>query len=229
MVQSWHSRVAVAFRSVDATISSCCAALPSHGVARETDERQRLRSLAADYCVEHGVSDLTLRRLGQSIGSNNRMMLYYFGSKEGLILEALVEALNRFPQLEGAFTVLERADVPLGDRLLGAWRAIAAEESVPYMRLFFEVFGLAVQNPERFSLFLDTVGNTWTDRVAKVLRVEGVPLAASRRLGREMVGLWRGLQFDLLASGDRRNIERSYESAVRDFVSRCDAARNSLV
>lgn len=184
-------------------------------------ERERLRSLLADYCVEHGVADLTLRRVGQAIGSNNRMLLYYFESKEGLILEALEEANRRFPQIEGVFDALGKPDRPLDDRLIAAWKAISAEPNMPYLRLFFEVFGLAVQNPSRFEAFLSRVGREWSERVAEVLRSEGVPSADADHLGRQIVALWRGLQFDLLASGDRRRIERSYRAAARDVVERC--------
>lgn len=147
---------------------------------KDLPERDRLRSLVADYCVEHGVAELTLRRVGQTIGSNNRLLLYYFDSKEGLILAALQEANRRFPQLEGVFAALEKADRPLLDRLLAAWRSISAEPNMPYLRLFFEVFGLAVQNPARFGEFLSRVGREWSERVADVLRAEGIPSGDAR-------------------------------------------------
>jgi AcrR family transcriptional regulator len=44
-------------------------------------ERERLLGLVAGYVLEHGIADLTLRRLAAAIGSNNRMLLYYFGSR----------------------------------------------------------------------------------------------------------------------------------------------------
>src|SRR5687768_15916342 len=106
-------------------------------------ERDRLRSLVADYCVEHGVADLTLRSVGRAVGTNNRMLLYYFGSKEGLIMEALREANDRFPQLQGVFAALDDRERPLVDRLLDAWTSISSERNLPYLRLFFEIFGLA--------------------------------------------------------------------------------------
>lgn len=199
------------------------AALRSLSVEPQVTERERLRARVADHCVEHGVSDLTLRGVAQAVGSNNRMLLYYFGSKEGLISEALAEAMSRFPQLQGTFDALEAPERALQDRLLSAWRAISAEPNLPYLRLFFEVFGLAVHRPARFADVLTSVGNEWSQRVALTLRGEGVPAAEARVMARELVALWRGLQFDLLATGDRRNIERTYQAAVRDLVQRVDA------
>lgn len=190
-------------------------------------ERERLRGLVADHCVANGIADLTLRGVAEAVGSNNRMLLYYFGSKDGLILEALMEAMSRFPQLQGVFASLDDRRLPLTDRLLGAWRSISAEENLPYLRLFFEVFGLATQRPDRFGGFLDSVGNEWTQRVAAALRSEGVPTAESRLLAREVVAVWRGLQFDLIATGDRRSIQRTYEAVARNVAQRAEVAAAS--
>jgi len=176
--------------------------------------------LVADYCVEHGVADLTLRSVGTAVGTNNRMLLYYFGTKEGLIIAALREAIGRFAQLEGMFRAMSEPTQPLQSRLIAAWRAISAESNMPYLRLFFEVFGLAAQHPERFGEFLETVGREWTDRVAKILRDEGVPSTEARPMARHLVAVWRGLQFDLIASGERANIERSYAVVAAQLAER---------
>ena len=61
-------------------------------------ERERLLGLVAGYVLEHGIADLTLRKLGAAIGTNNRMLLYYFGTKERLISDALLAASHRFPR-----------------------------------------------------------------------------------------------------------------------------------
>jgi AcrR family transcriptional regulator len=186
-------------------------------------ERDRLCSLVADYCVEHGVADLTLRSVGAAVGTNNRMLLYYFGSKEELIIAALREAIGRFAQLEGMFQAMSEPSQPLQPRLIAAWKAISAESNIPYLRLFFEVFGLAAQHPERFGQFLENVGREWTDRLAKILRDEGVPMAEARPMARHLVAVWRGLQFDLIASGDRANIHRSYALVATELAQRVQA------
>jgi AcrR family transcriptional regulator len=172
-------------------------------------ERDRLRALIADYCVEHGVADLTLRKVGEAVGSNNRMLLYYFDSKEELIVAGLEEAMARIPQVEGVFEALGDRERPLSNRLVEAWQSIAAEPNLPYLRLFFEVFGLAAQHPARFGRFLDTVGREWSERLADVFRVEGVADADAQPLARQLVAVWRGLQFDLIATGDRPNIDNA--------------------
>lgn len=192
-------------------------------MTRDGDERQRLLSLAADWCLANGVGDLTLRALGQAIGTNNRMLLYYFGSKEQLIADALAEVMSRYPGIAGVLDELDRHDVPLTDRLDAAWRGLAAEP-VP-MRLFFEVFGLAAHHPGRFDTYLHVVGQVWIDRVTTALRGDGMPAADARLLGREIVALWRGLQLDLVSGGDRRAVDATHAAAARSIAARAQPVR----
>ncbi len=187
-------------------------------------ERERLLALAAGYVLEHGIADLTLRKLGRAIGTNNRMLLYYFGSKEQLIEHALAVAAQGFPALNSAIAALDGPG-PLAERLLAGWAAIADADNLPFHRLFFEVFGVAAHRPGRFDGFLASVGHDWTNRVTSALHAEGVADPHARRLARELVALWRGLQFDLLSTGDAAAVADSYAATATAFAQRCAAAR----
>ena len=174
--------------------------------------------------LEHGITGMTLRGLGAAIGTNNRMLLYYFGSKEQLIAQALAEAAQRFPAFTAGTAALDDPGVPLVDRLLAAWRGIAAPENLPFLQLFFEVFGQAVHNPGRFDDFLTRVGHDWTNQVAKALQAEGIIATEAAALAREIVAVWRGLQFDLLSTGDADAVAASYAGTAAAFAQRCEAA-----
>jgi AcrR family transcriptional regulator len=182
-------------------------------VAEESSERQRLLDLVAGYCIEHGVAELTLRGVAQAVGSNNRMLLYYFGSKEQMIATALIAAGERFPLVLRSFETLE-GDGPLDRRLDAAWRSLSADVNLPFIRLFFEVLGLAIHQPGRFDGFLGSVSHQWADRVTAVLRREGLTDAAARRTGREIVALWRGLQLDLVSGHERGPLDRANAAAA---------------
>ncbi|WP_420451935.1 TetR/AcrR family transcriptional regulator [Ilumatobacter sp.] len=177
-------------------------------------ERERLLDLVTAHCLEHGVADLTLRRVAADVGTNNRMLLYYFTSKEGLIESALLHAVGRFPRVVGAIDLLHDRAAPLEERLARCWREISHPVNTPFMRLFFEVFGLAAHRPEPFRTYLDRAGHEWNARVEEVLVAEGLPRPDAALLGREIVALWRGLQFDLLSSGERDEIDRSHDRAA---------------
>src|SRR5215468_11131787 len=47
---------------------------------------------AYEYALEHGLADLSLRPLAAAIGSSPRVLLYLFGSKEGLVRALLARA-----------------------------------------------------------------------------------------------------------------------------------------
>lgn len=187
-------------------------------VVEDSAERRRLLDLLAGHCIEHGVAELTLRRAAEAVGSNNRMLLYYFGSKEQMIATALIAAGERFPLVLRSFEQLE-ADGPLADRLHAAWRSLSADVNLPFIRLFFEVLGLAIHQPGRFDGFLGSVSHQWADRVTAVLRREGLTAAAARRTGREIVALWRGLQLDLVSGHERGALDRAHAAAARRIAA----------
>lgn len=180
-------------------------------------ERDRLLGLVADYVLEHGIADLTLRKLGAAIGTNNRMLLYYFSSKEQLIEQALLAASQRFPVFASAMAGFAGPE-PLAERLDRCWAGIAAAENHAFHRLFFEVYGVALQQPGRFDGFLTRVGHDWVDLVAAQLRDEGVAEPAAP--ARELVALWRGLQFDLLSTGDAVGVAAAHSAAAAAFADR---------
>lgn len=57
--------------------------------------RQRLLDAAIEYTAEHGISDLSLRSLAAAPGTSHRMLIFHFGSREGLWGARVVEALLR--------------------------------------------------------------------------------------------------------------------------------------
>src|SRR3954466_885267 len=61
-------------------------------LARVTVRREELLEKAYGFVLEHGLADLSLRPLAQAVGSSPRVLLYLFGSKDGLVRELLARA-----------------------------------------------------------------------------------------------------------------------------------------
>jgi AcrR family transcriptional regulator len=65
------------------------------------DEDKSAKELLLERVVDHfvadGLGDLSLRKIATAIGTSHRMLLYHFGSKDGLLLEVVraVEARSR--------------------------------------------------------------------------------------------------------------------------------------
>jgi AcrR family transcriptional regulator len=182
--------------------------------------RDRLLDLAVDHVLAHGVAALTLRGLAAAIGSNNRMLLYYFGSKEQLTMDALVAASSRFPRFRSISHDLRSSPADLETRLFEAWDGIAAAETRPFARLFFEVFGLAVNRPDVYGGWLENVAHDLVTDVAATFEREGLGGKAAEVLARELVACWRGLQMDLLGSSDERRAHLAAQAAVESVCAR---------
>ncbi len=178
---------------------------------RVTGERERLLALTTDVCLANGVSTLTLRNLATAVGSNNRMLLYYFDSKEQLVLEALAEAARRHWALSGAAPAEPGA---MEAWLCRSWRALVAPVNRPFIRLFLEVTGLAVQQPDRFTGFVESL-EPFTELLVASLHNQGVGATEARDLATEIVALWRGLQYELVTGGDVRRVNRVHDRGVR--------------
>ncbi|HWG26323.1 TetR/AcrR family transcriptional regulator [Actinospica sp.] len=183
-------------------------------------ERERLLGLAVDYVLSNGVASLTLRGLATAIGSNNRMLLYYFGSKDQLTMDALDAAASRFPRFRSISQHLRSSPADLETRLSEAWDGISAAETRPFARLFFEVFGLAVNRPDSYGAWLEQVAHGLVDDVTATLEREGMRRASAEVLARELVGCWRGLQMDLLSSSDERRAHLAAQAAVSSVCAR---------
>lgn len=190
-------------------------------VQHESSEKKaELLERIVDHVLENGISQLTLRALATAVGSNNRMLLYYFGSREELVVAALHGAEHRFPGIVGVVDHLGGPDRPLEERLLTVWRTVSDPVNQPFNRLFFEVFGLASFDRERYAALLGDIGTEWVGQVASAYRDEGVPEARAESLAHETVALWRGFQATMLSLGAGEVVERAALDATEALVAR---------
>ena len=74
----------------------------------EGSPRERLLESVIQHFAEHGLADQSLRHIAEAIGTSHRMLLYHFGSKDGLLLEVVraVEARYRGSYLGILWAVL---------------------------------------------------------------------------------------------------------------------------
>ena len=124
-----------------------------------TDTRERLLAAAVDYAAEHGLADLSLRGLAAGLGTSHRMLIFHFGSKEGLLVEvvraveaqqrALLEELRANPELD-----------PLG-QMRAFWQHLTSPALRPYERLFFEVYAQGLLGKEPARRLLEDAIDAW--------------------------------------------------------------------
>jgi AcrR family transcriptional regulator len=169
-----------------------------------SDERARLLAATIEHAEQHGISDLSLRQLAAALGTSHRMLVYYFGSKDELLVEVTraVEARQR-----DALDALVADDaLDATEQIRAMWRRLTDPSLWPQERLFFELYGQALQGRAHSASLLDGIVDDWLGPLTEVAVRQGVPRAKARADARLSLAVTRGLLLDLLATGDRRGV-----------------------
>lgn len=194
-------------------------------MSRSPDEKRRAGLLDAivDYVCKHGVADLSLRPLAKAVDSSPRVLLYYFGSKEDLVTEVLEQAGARQRAL---FERLRTRRFAAEDACREIWRIMSAPSSEPVFRLFFEVYGLALQDRKRFARFLKRVVEPWLQFIATPLIQDGWADADARAYATIVIAGFRGFLLDLCATRDRDRVDRAVQMWLEtlSFITAKDVA-----
>ncbi|MCE3552316.1 TetR/AcrR family transcriptional regulator [Pseudonocardia sp. RS11V-5] len=165
--------------------------MADEGQGAGSPRREELLEAAYAYVLRHGLADLSLRPLAKEIGSSPRVLLYLFGSKDGLV-RAL---LGRARDAELALL----ADLPAGDAaglLRALWEWLAAPAHRDLLRLWVEGYGRALTEPDGpWAGFAEATVRDWLAVLGRVL-----PEPAAT----EALAVLRGALLDLLATGEAR-------------------------
>ncbi len=179
--------------------------------------RQQLLEAVAQYILDVGLADLSLRPLAENLATSPRMLLYYFGSKERLLVEALRQ-IRLWQQEEAASWFAEDTPFDPASMLERAWQWFSSQQAEPFMRLFFEVYGLALQEPSKYRSFLDDVVVDWMPFAEAMMVAVGVPAREAPRQATLLIAVHRGLLLDLLATGDRERVDASHRQLIADLT-----------
>src|SRR3954451_14339920 len=174
--------------------------------------REALLDAAVEYAVHHGVSDLSLRQLAADLGTSHRMLIYHFGSKEGLLVAVINEVERRQRDQMAAIDV--NLELPVSEVMRRMWRRLSDPAMWPHERLFFEVYGQALQGREHTTQLLDGIVEDWLAPAAELLVQRGMSRRDARALARLGLAVVRGLLLDLLATGDRKGCTAALEHFI---------------
>jgi AcrR family transcriptional regulator len=176
----------------------------------QTRKEALVESLIA-YLLGHGLADLSLRPLAAATGTSARLLIYHFGSKEGLLAEVL-ETMQA--QLRQSFSrLLERP--PVGGRakppLKLLWDWAIAPKNFPYLKLLYELQVLAVQNPDAYAQYLQRNAANWSELALALLPAqERDPAFATL-----CVAVFDGLFLELMSTGDRKRTTQAIDRFIR--------------
>ncbi|HET6165247.1 MAG TPA: TetR/AcrR family transcriptional regulator [Marmoricola sp.] len=167
--------------------------------------QQELLELAYAYALEQGLVDLSLRPLAAAIGSSPRVLLYLFGSKDGLVRALLARA--RVDEL-ALLDDLDSGDAPERLGLLAAaerlWAWLSAEDHRALLRLWAEGYVRSLVEPDGpWAGFAEATVRDWL-AVLDGRRDEAGDGGAERRT--YVLAVLRGGLLDLLATGDTARV-----------------------
>ncbi len=179
----------------------------------EPGARDRLLHDAIAYVADHGLADLSLRRVAAAIGTSHRMLSYHFGGKEGLVV-AVIRAVEQEQRERMAELEIDPTLSP-AEMARRMWRHLSDPALWPNERLFFEMYGHALQ--ARFPGapdFLRDIVESWLEPIAAIRHAQGVDPEVARAQARLDLAMTRGLLLDLLATGDRAGADAAAEQAI---------------
>lgn len=165
---------------------------------------------AVDTAFERGLAGLTFAKVAERLGTSDRMVVYYFATKDELIESVVGEVAS------GLFSVLDEA---IGESsrnprqmLQVAWPVFATKRNDPVLRLFFELVGLASARTEPYAALASKILKEWASWLEP--RMSG-PSTGRRAAALSVMAQVDGLLLLRLALGPR-----AADDAFRDLMAR---------
>ena len=83
--------------------------------------RESLLADAVEHFAKNGIGDASLRNIATSIGTSHRMLIYHFGSREGLLAEVVRTVEHQQRDLLATLS-----DLPIEEQSELFWRRVQA-------------------------------------------------------------------------------------------------------
>lgn len=180
------------------------------------DIRARLRAQAVDFVLSHGLQDLALRPLAKALKTNARMLVYHFGSREGLMRQILTGLREREDaRIQAWFQTAEKPHT-LSEFLRWYWKRVSVPRGRPAIRIIFELYALALRSPQDYPGVLEDPLVYWQ----KLAKQAGISSKLDVVQATLLLATMRGLLLDLCATGDRARVARAMELLAQLIESR---------
>ncbi|OMC40862.1 hypothetical protein A5742_32050 [Mycolicibacterium fortuitum] len=174
--------------------------------------KPQLLQAATEYILENGVADLTLRPLGAAVGASITTLIRQFGSKEELIHEVCREIHG---QMISAFDQFwARSDGRPVDVLRALWNLWLGPEYSRQFVFLFELYGLALREPDRYEWFAQSVVHDWKTPLENALRASGIDSDKARDIATLVLGIIRGLYLENAATHGTDRVNSAFELAL---------------
>jgi len=168
--------------------------------ARQTE----LLEAAYRYALEHGLTDMSLRPLAAAIGSSPRVLLYLFGSKEGVIRALLARArADELDFLDRVRGTARAGDAGMAEVANEVWTWLAADRHRTLLTLWVEGYARSLVEPDGpWADFARSTVRDWLAVLAEAQPARERRSARGRARRTLVLAVLRGAMLDLLATGE---------------------------
>ncbi|MCC3313732.1 TetR/AcrR family transcriptional regulator [Nocardia africana] len=178
--------------------------------------RGELIDAIMDYVLEHGIADLSFRPLADAVGVSHVTLRHHFGTKEELVAEIFETIRAREP-------VTSDVDGDAEALLRSLWNRWTQPEGARHFRLLFEAYGQALMHPDRYGRFLDSVVSDWISLITTLAVRAGCPTDHAETFATALLAQLRGLQLDLLATGEHARVEAALDLVIAGARAQFDS------
>nr|WP_246540754.1 TetR/AcrR family transcriptional regulator [Mycobacterium spongiae] len=175
---------------------------------RYQNRRGEILTAVMAHVLEHGINQLSFRKLAAAVGVSHVTLRHHFGTKDDLLVEILGSIGSRTPIPENL------GDADIEAVIQGLWQRWMQPATDQRSRLLFEAYGLAVRNPDEYRAFLDRVTTGWINMLRHHALRAGCPSDEVDDFATLLLAQVRGLQFDLLATDDRARLGSAIDSVI---------------
>lgn len=184
--------------------------------SRPDSPRRRLVDAATTYVVTCGGEAPSLRRIAEGIGTSHRMLIYHFGSKQGL-LAAIVDHIQ-----QGQFQTLEdlmnRADLTPVQQAQHFW-AVLTQDVAKVGPLVFELAAASMRGEQYATEVPELVVGMWLEPLTQLWQRAGFPATDASTYARLGLAVANGLLLDVLLTGDTAAAREAMAAFTEKFTS----------
>ncbi|NUU20407.1 MAG: TetR/AcrR family transcriptional regulator [Streptomycetaceae bacterium] len=186
-------------------------------MARPVDHEKRAELLAevVEYLDRHGVAELSLRKAGAELGTSARMLVYYFGTKEALVAEALASTR---PDVDTYFDAADDHEGLLAIAL-ATWGEMVRGRQRRGVRLLLETMSLAARPKHPHRPFAVEQVQVWVGPLTTAFERLGHPHADAEARATALVSGLRGLALDRYVTRDPHRTDAAARTLIEAVIA----------
>lgn len=180
-------------------------------------KREDLLAAASGVLARMGVLDTSLRTLAAELGTSARMLVYYFGSKEQLILEVLNRqqraAIPETEDVECAVSLAAHRKWCFED-----WYACTRGERSDTLRIVLQVFGAACGRDSAYREYTWSTLSLLTRNSQARLEALGIPAYIAETRSRIALAAFQGFIIEYFTADDPGYVDDTFARFVDEFL-----------